>query len=303
MRGIKTVLLCLLVLTITEAARAQFVCATNAGSITITGYTGIGGDLTIPTNINGLTVTGIGASAFEELATLTSVIIPSGITFIGDYAFDQCEHLGSVEISGSVTNIGTGAFEVCYSLTNALIANGSLAIIDDYAFTGTSMTGITIPDAVTNIGNYAFYQEQLTNVFIPGAVGNIGASAFGLCPQMTAIMVATNNSYYSSVAGVLFDKNQDTLIEYPSGLAQTYVIPNSVKTIADYAFSDCHITNVIIPNGITNIGPSTFENSRLTNVTIPEPVWSASEPLRFPRPLWRIFPFLAVLLNSVWVLS
>jgi hypothetical protein len=100
------------------------------------------------------------------------------------------------------------------------------------------------------------------------------------------------------MGGVLFDKNETTLIQYPAGNAETfYAIPNSVGSIGYYAFAYCgslagitipnsvtsiglfafyyctSLTNVTIPNSVTNIGGGTFENcTSLTSVTIPDSV-------------------------------
>src|SRR2546427_8197515 len=70
--------------------QAQFNYVTNNGAITITGYTGAGGPVTIPSTTNGLPVTTIGDSAFYRKASVTSVAIPNNITNIGTYAFYAC---------------------------------------------------------------------------------------------------------------------------------------------------------------------------------------------------------------------
>ena len=90
----------------TESLEAQFTWTTNNGTITITGYTGPGGAVTIPSTINGLPVTSIGDRAFLNCYSLTSVTIGSSVTSIGDYAFYDCTSLTSVTIPDSVTNIG-----------------------------------------------------------------------------------------------------------------------------------------------------------------------------------------------------
>jgi len=86
------------------------------GQITITGYTGSGGDVTIPSTIDGLPVIGIGPWAFNGDTGLISVTIPNNITSIEFGAFSSCSNLISVSIGNSVTSIGRQAFSGCISL-------------------------------------------------------------------------------------------------------------------------------------------------------------------------------------------
>ncbi len=91
---------------ITAAAVAQeqdFTYSTNNGTITITGYTGAGGVVTIPGSISGLPVTSIGTAAFQNVFSLTNVIIPTGVNRIGDQAFLNCWGITNVTIPDSVT--------------------------------------------------------------------------------------------------------------------------------------------------------------------------------------------------------
>jgi hypothetical protein len=77
------------------------------------------------------------------------------------------------------------------------------------------------------------------------------------------------NSVYSSLSGVLFDKAQTTLIQFPGGRGGSYAIPSSVTSIGDSAFQDCtSLTSVTIPNSVTSIGNSAFGScTNLTSLT------------------------------------
>jgi hypothetical protein len=88
---------------------------------------------------------------------------------------------------------------------------------------------------------------------------------------LTAFTVDTHNPSYSSLGGVLLNKSQTTLVEYPGGVAGAYSIPSTVTSIGDYAFDGCSLlTSVTIPGSVTSIGEGAFDwCSGLTSVTIP----------------------------------
>src|ERR1019366_10626702 len=103
-----------LVLLLPALTRAQFSYLDNGnGTCTITGYTNQEPTVTLPSTINGLTVTSIGANAFQFNLYLANVTIPGSVTNIGPEAFFLCGNLASITIPGSVSSIGDEAFEYC----------------------------------------------------------------------------------------------------------------------------------------------------------------------------------------------
>ena len=155
--------------------------------------------------------------------------------------------------------------------------------IGNSAFFGCQLlTSITIPDNVTSIGSRAFYYcSMLTEVTIGKGVSNIGASAFEDSSNLlSAINVSTENSYFSSLDGVLYNKEKTELICYPAGRSETsYTIPNSVKVIGDSAFFWCNsLSSITIPNSVKSIGNSAFSGcGRLSSITIPKSVTSIGD--------------------------
>jgi len=215
-------------------------------SVTITGYVGTSQSVNIPPTYRGLSVTAIGGGAFAE-KRLTSVIIPNSITSIGSMAFNQ-NRLTSVTIGSGVTTIRVSAFA------------------------GNQLTSITIPNSVITIENRVFADNRLTSITIPNSVTTIGDGVFDGNPNLAAINVSSSNINYSSIEGVLYNKNLTTLIRWPAGKQGAVVIPNSVTTIGGSAFSGNQLTSITIPNSVTTIGGSAFSRNQLTSITIPNSV-------------------------------
>ena len=218
---------------------------------------------------------------FYKKSNIKTVIIKNGVTSIGDYTFRDCRSLTSVTIPNSVASIGDSAFYSCTSLTNVTIPNSVTSIGDWAFFNCTSLTSIIIPNSVTSIGDSAFKGcTSLTSATIPDSVTSIGDSAFYSCTSLTSIEVSGNNKNYSSLDGVLFNKNKTELITYPLGKTDSeYAIPDSVTSIGDYAFKGCtSLTSATIPDSVASIGDSAFYScTSLTNVTIPNSVTSIGD--------------------------
>jgi hypothetical protein len=230
-------------------ATDEYYWTTNVGSITIYRYSGPGGVVSIPTTITDLPVTGIGNYAYAGTG-LTSVTIPNGVTNIGEGAFEGCD---------SLTGITVDAENAFYRSTNGVLFDHSETMLIEYP--GGLAGSYAIPSGVTSIGDSAFDGcASLTIVAIPSSVTNIGEGAFDDCTRLSGITVDAENPFYSSANGVLFNKSQATLIQYPGGLAGNYTISDSVTNIGEEAFAFCFgLTSVTIPASVTSIGDDAFE--------------------------------------------
>jgi hypothetical protein len=204
--------LCLAMFLCGQAA-AQFDYTNVNGTITITGYHGSGGDVTVPDAIDGLPVTAIGTNAFLNQTNINVLRMPDSVTRIGAHAFDGCIwlfgvtlstnlpsiedwtfawcfQLTAIDIPQSVTNMGQYAFGSCDSLTEVTIP-GSVKTIGDYSFEACGRLGkVTISNGVRNIGNYAFnYCGGLSTVLIGETVTDIGVAAFNSCSNLLSVVI------------------------------------------------------------------------------------------------------------------
>jgi hypothetical protein len=248
-----------LTLALSAQVQAQFAYTNNGGgTCSITGYTGAGGTVAIPTNINGLKVIAIGDGAFFECTSLSNVTIPGSVRDIGDSAFYYCYNLTNATLGNSVTNIEKNAFAGT-GLDSVTIPT-NVTSIGDAAFEDcVSLACVTIPNSVGNIGESAFnYCYNLTNATLGNSVTNIGDNAFGNCASLTGITIPTN---VTSIGYATF--------ENCTSLASV-TIPNSVTNIGDFAFSGCtSLASATIGNGLVNIGNSVFAQcTSLTSITI-----------------------------------
>jgi hypothetical protein len=216
----------LLALALPQSGWAQFDFITNAdNTLTITLYTGAGGNVDIPSTTNGYPVTVIGTNAFYDQTALTGVTIPDSVTSIGSHAFWSCYGMANLTIGNSVTNIGDAAFQSCFNLTS-----------------------VTIPNSVINLGDGVFQNcYGLTDVVIGNSVVNIGISAFSACSQLTSIQIPDSVTNIGNFAFLGC-----------SGLTNL-TIGNSVTSIGYWAFRECSsLTNITIPNSVTSIGYEAF---------------------------------------------
>ena len=117
---------------------------------------------------------------------------------------------------------------------------------------------------------------NLTNINIGAGLTSIGYDRFDGCYSLTAITVATNNPAYSSVAGILFDKEQTTLIRCPGGMARSCTIPSGVTSIRNFAFlNDYRVNTVYFEGNAPSLGSSVFDDSLTTHLTPGTTGWTS----------------------------
>ncbi len=142
---------------------------------------------------------------------------------------------------------------------------------------------ITIPStlggySVSSINDDAFENcDSLTSINIPDSIASISKGVFSVCDSLSSITVSENNQFYSSLDGVLFNKNKTELLQYPLGNSRTsYTIPDCVTSIGKSAFAWCNnLKSIKLSDSVANIGKYAFYYcSNLTEIEIPDSVTS-----------------------------
>ncbi len=214
-------------------------------------------NIVIPSSINGKSVTSIyynnvtysNEVRFQGNTNIISVTIPDTVQTIDKSSFHNCASMMKLNLGNGVATIGKNAFENCNSL-------------------GT----VTLPDSLTKLDERAFYNcNSLETVNIGSGLDDFNLYAFQHCRLLKNINVSEENTEYSSIDGVLFDKDKMTLMYYPIGRTdKEYVIPDDTVFVYTEAFwiggenrgenTDClaNLESVICPNTLQTIGKAAF---------------------------------------------
>lgn len=247
------------------------------GELTISSQTGMtnwkqNGRPNNYSKVKSVTITGdateIVENAFASCSNLTQVTITAnGITSIGAAAFQNTKSLTTIEIPASVTTIGNAAFAGSGISTFTVAESGSSFKTDTdskalltsdgktlVVFAPKATGSYTIPDGVETIGPFSFESSALTSIVIPSSVKTIGESAF----------------FRSALTSIEIGEAVETIgaMAFFSSALTSIVIPESVKTIGEAAFTLSALTSIVIPESVETIGESAFsQSSALTTVT------------------------------------
>ena len=299
---------------------------TNA---TITKYIGSSTVVSIPSSIGGYTVTAIGSMSFR-ISKITYVSIPNTVTEIGSYAFAGCESLTSLTLPESIINLGpgfisntaisniiipknvtgggtefAGALDGAKSLKSVTFEYGIKRIPDYmcYATESSSISSVSMPDTVTEIGKSAFRNcKSLANIRLSSGLININGSAFsgsGLISVDIPKTIADIGNYAfedcKSLQSVIMNYN-DTIVA--DGIHESYVykcyiqgavfagdvnlnyvqLSENVEGIGYHAFYRCSsLTSLTLPERITALGREFISGTAISSITVPKNVTSAGD--------------------------
>ena len=238
--------------------------------------------LTLPS-----TLTSIGENACRE-TSIKNLSLPEGLTNIGNYAFQNCDSLTAITLPASIQSLGTYVFSGCDKVESVtFLGNSDVELIGESHFSSQpNQKSVRLPNGLTLItrsmfyGNkqlksidlsktkvtemlpFAFYENTaLTTVKLPNTLTSIGEYAFYNCKQLNSINFPTA---LKSIGYNAFQYNNLPSLQLPSGL----------ETIGGYAFADSKNLSaipVVIPQTVTSIGNYAFSNcDQMTSFTFPK---------------------------------
>lgn len=252
----------------------------------------------LTTIINPERLTGAFSNAFENCTSLQSIDV-SGLRIAQSSLFAGCTSLTQVTMS-SDTNLGTGMFANCTSLETIVVKASK---IPDMAFYGcTNLKNVTFEGSVDYFGSEAFGKcSALTQITLPDGEYTLGEGAFDGCTMLSKVIfgqgtnlqgdvilsfekctslqtiaVNANNANFKSVDGVLYDKEQTTVLFVPV-LATGYTIPETVTKVGASAFAGNTGLTTIDLSRFEKIGAYAFAGTGLRSVTLPGELTSIPE--------------------------
>lgn len=248
-------------------------------------------------NVNRMRLSSISGNLFYNCKSLKSMTIPNTVTIINGSAFTGCSSLTTVQIGNSVQTITDYAFSNCSTLAavkigdkNSVLRNKNILvyassftncpittvemnknITNDYSGFSflrnkTTLANVVIGDSVTTLTDNQFYGcTGLSTINIPRSISKIGSypmNVFTGCSNLTNIRVDNLNPYFSDKDNVLFNKMQNKLLWATGNMSGNYVVPATVDTIADYAFSGIkNDFSITIPVNVKRINPYAFKDN------------------------------------------
>ena len=185
----------------------------------------------------------VGSYMFSNCDKLTSVILPNSVIELGSYIFNEIVNAESHSIA-----------EENATLTSIAIGNKTAIIGNNAFYACTGLTEINMPNSVNEISDYVFWGcNNLVRIDL-ASVSKMEISAFWGCDKLVEFVVSEDNSNYSSLGGVLFNKDKSILIIYPKARPnQSYIIPNSVITVEDNAFNNAYLTSITIGDKVSQM--------------------------------------------------
>ncbi len=245
-------------------------------SITITGYSGLEKEISIPEKIKGLPVTTVAENAFKGMINLEKVTLPDSVTTI-DYAFTECPQLTSVTLGSGIINMN-GAFKDCKKLVTVTGGENARELAEAYLGC-VSLLEAVIPSTATNCISTFKNCSSLVSVTINEGITELPYTFSG-CTSLKEISIPSTVKTAmhafkdcSSLATVNGAEHLTSLDNTFNGCASlsSLTLGNDVKTLSG-AFIGCSSLTLIanLPSEVEAYSPSFTGCTGLSDIVIPK---------------------------------
>lgn len=216
-------------------------------------------------------ITGFMYKTFGDCTSLERVYLHDNVNYISGFGnFSNCTNLKEIIGGATWSEVPYNTFENCENLVRIDPIGEGLKTIDTKAFLNCSKLNIRIPSTVTRINEKAFSGcASMKIVDIPAAVTSIDfADIFAGCTAIKEYNVAEDNAAYSSVDGVVYTKDGETLLVYPLGKEDvSFTVASGAEIIGEKAFENARYLKEIFLADVIEIDDGAFANSAVTTVS------------------------------------
>lgn len=223
----------------------------------------IGGDEGVTVSTGKIAAGDLGHVVIEEAGYLQEVnkLIIEGELNADDWSkIKQMTNLTELDLSKAlIDEIPNEAFNGRWAIDKVLLPP-TLKKIGTYAFQGTALTSVNIPDNVETIEGYAFSNaRQLQEVHLPDSLTSLGRYAFEKCRSLRTVKIPTK---LKEIPWYTFDGCNSL---------QSVELHDSITSFGDYSFRNCNLREIALPKSTTWVGGYAFNgNSNLSKVTLNE---------------------------------
>ena len=242
------------------------------------------------------TLTEIGSNSFVNCQNIKEIILPDSLESIGESSFCNLG-ITSLNIPSKVTQIGLRVFQKNSNLTQLTVAedNENYTSINNILYSKDMKTlivsaemnseTITIPENVEIICDYAFFIHSITSVSLPNTLKEIGFGAFqetGLTSiELKNVESIGMYAFYGckKIQSIIFSQNYKEILNYTftyNDVMKSLIIPGTVKTINAYAFAEYNaLVDLTFNEGTEEIGESAFYScDSITKIQLPTTIKS-----------------------------
>ncbi len=198
------------------------------------------------------------------------ITIPDGITTIAENAFSNCTLIKTVAFCDTLRVIEKCAFQRCNQLDYIELPPQIKTLKKRVFYRCQHLKSIKLPDELEQIEEQALaFCNSIKQITFTSKISNVDVTAFEECTSLENIGVASDNVSFSSIDGVLFDKACESLIKCPASKRGYYIVPDTVRVIGRYAFSNSQLKSIRFSGVVERIENYAFSYSLIRKIEYP----------------------------------